>query len=93
VDVLAADRDRLKNEQHPAGEIGIRVQVPADLLPEIVQSNRLAKDVFRTRSWSIQHSGDLLYRRPRVLGQITFEHDDEVVIALARDLVPAPRAS
>lgn len=92
MDICAADRNRLENEQHPAGEIGIGVFVPTNLPSEIVKSHRLAENVLNAWGRTAKDPSDHIDRRPRGLPRRALEHDHEVVITLARDLVPAPRA-
>jgi len=90
VDIRAADGHRFENEQHPAGEIRVSVLVPSDLPAQIVECDRPSEDFFNARRGAAENASDLLYRRPRVLSRRPLEHDQEVVIAFARDLVSAP---
>jgi hypothetical protein len=91
VDVRAADRHRLENKQHPAGEIRIGVLVPPDLLAEILERDRLAEDVFNARRAAAENSSDLRDRQSRAVSHGALEYDHEVLIAFAGDLVAAPR--
>ncbi len=69
----------------------VGVFVSSNLPAEIIERDRVAENVFNAWCGAAENLSDLLDGRPRGVQHGAREHDHEVVVAFARDLVPAPR--
>ena len=94
---VAGELARLEEEQHPAGEVAVRVVVEADAVDEAVDVEWDAEDLLRARLLVIRP--EVLLRKRHgahnvavVVGELPPDEHRPVVIAAVGQLVPGPGA-
>jgi hypothetical protein len=89
--LITADRRRLEQKEHAAGQVFVVVIVQPDFLHEVLAVDRSSKDALR--SGRVAENGAHLadaWLDPGPL--LPIDQDHEVVVAFSRDLRPTPRS-